>query len=324
MKRFALIASLIAFALTPAAIAKEKKQEKQEARANAAAAKAATRNPGKARQFAAAQRPQRSFTNVSRQSSFQGQQLRRSGGFNPDVSIQPRRNRSFTPRIASIPPAPPTANVPPVIVANTVPQFDPAAGRRGNNDGINARLGRNRDWRNGGNFSGSNNPGRNWRNNDNNDNDGRGRNRNGRNWQERHENWHNNHAGDANFSQAHRRWHRGHQNRDWWRSRYSRFALFGGGYYYWNSGYWYPAYGYDPYFSTYSYDAPIYGYNDLEPGQVIANVQAELQQRGYNPGGVDGQYGPMTRRALLNYQRDNGLPVSGEIDESTLDSLGLQ
>ena len=70
----------------------------------------------------------------------------------------------------------------------------------------------------------------------------------------------------------------------WWRSNYSRFALFGGGYYYWDSGYWYPAYGYDPYFSTYVYDAPIYGYNDLEPGQVIASVQAELQRRGYDPG----------------------------------------
>ena len=54
-------------------------------------------------------------------------------------------------------------------------------------------------------------------------------------------------------------WH----NRDWWRRNYNRFALCGGGYYYWNSGWWYPAYGYDPYFSTYAYDAPIYSYNGL-------------------------------------------------------------
>jgi Putative peptidoglycan binding domain len=122
----------------------------------------------------------------------------------------------------------------------------------------------------------------------------------------------------------HRNWDRTHRDRSWWRSHYSRFARFGGGYYYWNSGFWYPAYGYDPYFSTYQYDAPVYGYNDLDPGQVIANVQAQLQQNGYYRGELDGQFGPMTRRALLDYQGDNGLDVTGEIDESTLESLGLQ
>jgi hypothetical protein len=119
-------------------------------------------------------------------------------------------------------------------------------------------------------------------------------------------------------------WDRQRRDRSYWRSRYNRFALFGGGYYYWNSGYWYPAYGYDPQFSTYSYDGPIYSYNDQDPGQVVAQVQTALLRRGYNPGGVDGTYGPMTRNALLGYQRDNGLPDTGEIDEQTLASLGLQ
>jgi len=324
MKRFALIASLIAFAVTPAAFAKENKREKQEARYNAAVAKMAARNSGQARQFSAAQRPQRSFTNVSRQRSFQGQKFRRSAGLNSDVSIRPRMNRTFTPRIASV--RPNVTNVAPLIAANNV-QTDVAAGRRGNNDLPNfTRSGRGRNWRNGGNLNSGN-----WSGNNNTANLGNdsnvtreGHDGRGRNWRERHRNFHENREGDANFSQAHRRWHRRHQSRDWWRSHYTRFALFGGGYYYWNSGYWYPAYGYDPYFSTYSYDAPIYGYNNLDPGQVIASVQAELQRRGYSPGGVDGTYGPMTRRALLNYQEDNGLPVSGEIDESTLSSLGLQ
>jgi len=100
--------------------------------------------------------------------------------------------------------------------------------------------------------------------------------------------------------------------------------LFGGGYYYWNSGYWYPAYGYDPYFSSYRYDAPIYAYEDQDPGQVIANVQSALQQQGYYRGSVDGTYGPMTRRALLEFQGNNGLPQTGQIDEETLGALGLQ
>jgi putative peptidoglycan binding protein len=121
----------------------------------------------------------------------------------------------------------------------------------------------------------------------------------------------------------HHHWDRSRHDRSWWSSRYSRFALFGGGYYYWNGGYWYPAYGYDPYFSTYSYDAPIYAYNDMDPGDVIANAQTELQRLGYDPGAVDGTFGPRTRAAVLDFQRDNGLPVSGEIDEATLDALGL-
>ena len=118
-------------------------------------------------------------------------------------------------------------------------------------------------------------------------------------------------------------WDRRHRHRSWWRSNYTRFALFGGGYYYWNNGWWYPAYGYDPYFSTYAYDAPIYAYQNQDPGQVIANVQAALNRRGFDAGPVDGSFGPQTRRALIYFQRENGLPVTGQIDEATLSELGF-
>lgn len=117
-------------------------------------------------------------------------------------------------------------------------------------------------------------------------------------------------------------WH-GRHDRGWWRSHYSRFALFGGGYYFWNNGYWYPAYGYDPVYTTYAYDEPIYGYSDLAPGQVIVNVQTELQRQGYYEGEIDGLLGPMTRRALAAYQNENGLIVTRSIDQPTLEALGL-
>ncbi len=110
-------------------------------------------------------------------------------------------------------------------------------------------------------------------------------------------------------------WDRSCHDRNWWRSRYNRFAFFGGGCYYWNAGYWFPAYGYDPYFTTYVYDAPLYAYNDLAPGDVIASVQTELQRLGYYQDEIDGEYGPTTRQALLDYQNENGLQVTGEIDE---------
>jgi peptidoglycan hydrolase-like protein with peptidoglycan-binding domain len=61
----------------------------------------------------------------------------------------------------------------------------------------------------------------------------------------------------------------------------------------------------------------------LDPGQVIANVQTELQRLGYYRYAVDGQMGPMTRAAIANYQRDQGLAITSAIDGPTLQSLGL-
>jgi Putative peptidoglycan binding domain len=112
-------------------------------------------------------------------------------------------------------------------------------------------------------------------------------------------------------------------DRGWWSSRYNRIGLFGGGYYYWDNGYWYPAWGYDPGYEFYAYDGPIYGYDGLPPDQVIANVQSALQQQGYYHGIVDGMLGPLTRAALAQYQADHGLYPTSAIDEPTLQTLGM-
>jgi hypothetical protein len=113
-------------------------------------------------------------------------------------------------------------------------------------------------------------------------------------------------------------WH----DRYWWRRHHDRIVFVFGSPYYWNSGYWYPAWGYDPY-ASYYYDGPIYAYNDLPPDQVIANVQAALQDQGYYVGEVDGILGPLTRAAIARYQQDHGLYVTSAIDEPTLESLGM-
>jgi hypothetical protein len=141
--------------------------------------------------------------------------------------------------------------------------------------------------------------------------------RNKNNWQNRVT------SNNNSWEEARRRHHRNHHDRSWWRSRYSRFALFGSGYYFWDSGYWYPAYGYDSRYNSYSYDEPIYGYNDLDPAQVISSVQTRLQRLGYYRYAVDGQMGPATRAAIANYQRDTGISITAAIDEPTLQSLGL-
>ncbi len=125
------------------------------------------------------------------------------------------------------------------------------------------------------------------------------------------------------YDEARRYHRRERRDRTWWRSNYSRFALFGGGYYYWDRGYWYPAYGYDPSYSTYRYDEPIYGYNQMEPRQVMLRVQRELRRDGYYRGALDGLIGPQTRAALARFQRDNGLYVTRRIDGPTLAALGV-
>src|SRR5215831_1665187 len=92
--------------------------------------------------------------------------------------------------------------------------------------------------------------------------------------------------------------------------------------FYFDAGYWYPAWGYyaDAY---YPYDGPIYGYNDLPPDEVIANVQIQLYNEGYYDGPIDGILGPDTQAAIADYQADHGLAVTAAIDEPTVESLGL-
>src|SRR5436853_682038 len=113
-------------------------------------------------------------------------------------------------------------------------------------------------------------------------------------------------------------WH----NQGWWRSHHNRIVFVFGAPYYWNAGYWFPAWGYYPN-AYYAWDGPIYAYNNLPPDQVIANVQSTLQQQGYYNGEVDGLAGPLTRGAIADYQRDHGLYVTSTIDQPTLQSLGM-
>jgi hypothetical protein len=121
-----------------------------------------------------------------------------------------------------------------------------------------------------------------------------------------------------------RSYHPERHDQGWYRSHYNRVELIGGGYYYWNNGYWYPAWGYSPSEEYYAYDGPIYvGHRAEPPDRVIADVQASLQDMGYYKGEVDGLLGPLTREALTAYQADQGLTPTAAIDEPTLDSLGM-
>ncbi len=122
----------------------------------------------------------------------------------------------------------------------------------------------------------------------------------------------------AAFRNYNRQWH----DRSWWRSHYDRIIFVNNGWYYWNAGYWFPAWGYAPSVS-YVYDGPIYAYNGWTPDRVTVDVQEQLARAGYYDGPIDGVLGPMTREAIAAFQADNGLAVTSAIDEPTLAKLSI-
>lgn len=69
----------------------------------------------------------------------------------------------------------------------------------------------------------------------------------------------------------------------------------------------------------YAQPAPVAYYSD----PVLAAAQNRLGKLGYYSGYVDGQFGPRTNRALIQYQADYGLPITGRLDSRTRASLGV-
>ena len=121
-------------------------------------------------------------------------------------------------------------------------------------------------------------------------------------------------------------------------------------YYAYDYPYGYP-YGYDQgayqssyYYGQNSYDSSDYdqggyssndqsNYNDQGDNRsgssnesaaaMVADLQDKLARAGYYHGQIDGVLGPETRHALLRYQSDKGLGVTGSLTMETRQSLGL-
>jgi hypothetical protein len=136
----------------------------------------------------------------------------------------------------------------------------------------------------------------------------------------RHWNGSTSNAAQARLNNANQ--HHNHHGPDWWRRHCLAVIFFDRGWWGWYDGWWYPAWGYDPY-SYYEYNEPIYGYGGFTPEQVVAGVQAALQQRGYYTYTIDGRMGPLTKAAIGRYQSEHRLPVSYGIDSATLGSLAI-
>ena len=56
---------------------------------------------------------------------------------------------------------------------------------------------------------------------------------------------------------------------------------------------------------------------------LVRDVQQALNDKGYNAGAVDGQWGPATEDAVRRFQQASNLPQTGELERSTLAALGV-
>jgi len=125
--------------------------------------------------------------------------------------------------------------------------------------------------------------------------------------------------------------HGWHGGGGYWRGGHGWYG--GGGYWgggpYWGGGWggWGPSFGV-------SFVAPVPVYRTVYVAQpapsyasysapALYRAQARLARLGYYPGPIDGDFGPMTSRAIRSYQVDYGLPVTGRLDYRTRASLGV-
>jgi peptidoglycan hydrolase-like protein with peptidoglycan-binding domain len=59
----------------------------------------------------------------------------------------------------------------------------------------------------------------------------------------------------------------------------------------------------------------------VQDRELTRDVQRQLKALGFNPGGVDGNFGSQTEAAVRAYQQKYRLPETGKLDEATLRSL---
>ncbi|CAA7626508.1 peptidoglycan-binding protein [Magnetospirillum sp. UT-4] len=57
---------------------------------------------------------------------------------------------------------------------------------------------------------------------------------------------------------------------------------------------------------------------------TVRQMQQQLQAQGYEVGQVDGIWGPRSRQALMNFQRDQNLPATGSPDQQSMAALGVE
>jgi peptidoglycan hydrolase-like protein with peptidoglycan-binding domain len=62
--------------------------------------------------------------------------------------------------------------------------------------------------------------------------------------------------------------------------------------------------------------------SNLEKGKK-KDIEQALEDKGFEPGSVDGVIDSQTQSAISQFQRDNNLPATGTVDEQTAKQLGV-
>ncbi|KAM3114025.1 peptidoglycan-binding domain-containing protein [Phormidesmis sp. 146-33] len=57
-------------------------------------------------------------------------------------------------------------------------------------------------------------------------------------------------------------------------------------------------------------------------GAEVSNLQDSLQQRGFDPGAIDGSFGVRTHTAVYRFQSSQELSLTGSVDLETWLALG--
>jgi peptidoglycan hydrolase-like protein with peptidoglycan-binding domain len=63
---------------------------------------------------------------------------------------------------------------------------------------------------------------------------------------------------------------------------------------------------------------------EVWPRNLVREVQSRLVALGFDPGPVDGVYGPQTRQGIIAFQKAHNLQVDGKISNKLIGALGLE
>ena len=67
----------------------------------------------------------------------------------------------------------------------------------------------------------------------------------------------------------------------------------------------------------------VLGRNGAMKNQEVMAAQQALKDKGHDPGKIDGKIGPRTSAMLSDYQKAEGLKVTGRLDNDTRGKLGI-
>jgi len=88
-----------------------------------------------------------------------------------------------------------------------------------------------------------------------------------------------------------------------------------GPYYYGPYPYYPTGYVVEPYY-------PVYHRHHIA-ASITLSAQQRLASLGYYQGSVDGIYGAQTRNAIMAFQHDKGLAITGTLNDATIAALGI-